>query len=329
MGLGISACPGLWDMSCFEDRGGIVYEGITQRDLHLKLRVDASPIRQSAGTFMHNFKLTDEFKVEAIDILPGMDPLCWRHERSAQSNSKLWPGGPRCTVPMHYVRARVAGQCVLLVVANAPELRTMERVLQDIEDAKDTASYAHSFNAHLMRTSTNGVDPVDDSEQLRVRVCVPIGCRVLSSAVPQFAQPGAVVMLMPFPTTAVVKFVFDGTEEFMELPQAFFHYVTWMSGGRESLFDIQGFEGENGEICLIDPCVVRSPKTNGVSDFVRPLMSNTQEDTAAADSGPSQASFDAMHPKCGQLCKSFDPQRRGAKARKMCGLNLPSCGLGP
>ena len=32
---------------------------------------------------------------------------------------------------------------------------------------------------------------------------------------------------------------------------------------------------------------------------------------------------------CGQLCKSFDPHRRSAKVRRMCGVpGIPACGLG-
>lgn len=223
---------------------------------------------------------------------------------------------------MRYVRARVQGQSVLLVVATSPEHRTMEQVLQDIEDSKDAATYAHSFNAHLLQAGLgDGQDTyAEESQGPRVRVCVPIGCRVLSSAIPQFAHPGAVVMLIPFPFADVNKFVFDGREEFMEVPHAFFHYVVWMSGGRESLYDMQGVEGEDGEFLIVDPCMVRAQKT-GLTSVVDGQVGG------APACGPSQESFDAMHPRCGQLCRGFDPQRRGAKARKMCGLNVPSCGM--
>lgn len=322
MGVALSTCKDLLESSCLEDRPAFLSDG-AQRQLHLKLRVDASPIRASMGTLMPDFKLTDEFNVDSVELLQSFEPFCWRHERSRQSNHQSWPGGPRCSVPVRYVRVRVCGQTAVLVVAIAPEHRTMEHVLQTIEDSKDVATYAHSFNAHLMQAGiADGQDSfADEGQGPRVRVCVPIGCRVLSSAVPQFAHPGAVVTLIPYIATEVNKYIFDGREEFIEVPQAFFHYVVWMSGGRESLYDLQGVEGDDGEFFIVDPCLVRAPKTGPLTSLVDSHSDSTPT------CGPSQETFDAMHPKCGLLCRGFDPQRRGAKHRKMCGLNMPSCGM--
>lgn len=322
MGAVLDACTNIWDQTCIEDKSAASIEGIHGRGLHIKLRVDASPIRESMGTFMHNFKLTDEFMVEAIELHPALETLSWRHE-AVKGDARVWPGGPRCEIAMRFVRARVCGQWVVMGVPAAPELRTMERVLGEIEDAKDCASYAHSFNAHLLKTSGES-EMADDQGGPRVRVCVPVGCRVLSSAVPQFAHPGSVVSLIPYSAQEVTKFTFNGQEDFLELPQAFFHYIVWMSGGRESGFDLQGTETEDGDILLIDPCIVRAPKA-GVTDMIKTVVDTQAQDPL--DIGPSQESFDALHPKCGQLCRSFDPYRRGVKARKMCGLDVPGCGL--
>lgn len=316
----LDTCTNVWDQTCVEDRIGSV-EGIAGQNLHIKLRVDASPIRESMGTLMHNLKITDEFVIEAIELHPSLEILSWRHE-AVRTDNRVWPGGPRCEVGMRYVRAKVNGQWVIMGVPAAPDFRSMERALQEIDDAKALASYAHSFNAHLMKTSGQS-EMSDEYEGPRMRVCVPVGCRVLCSAVPQFAHPGAVVTLIPYPATEITKFVFNGQEDFSELPQAFFHYMVWMSGGRESGFDLQGVETEDGDFLLIDPVMVRAPSV-GITEIGKTIIEGQNPEGV----GPSQESFDALHPRCGPTCKTFDPHRRGVKARKMCGLDVPGCGLG-
>lgn len=326
MGISLSSCSNFLDNPCLEDKLPFAPADIAGlKSLHMKLRVDASPIRSSMGTWMHGFRLTDEFEVDSIEMLQGLEPLSWRHQHCARSSYTSWPGGPRTCVAMRYARARIQGVPLLMAVAVAPEHRTMDRVLSDIEDSKDAATYAHSFNTHLQKTSAgDGQDSLaDDRDAPRVRVCAPVGCKVLTSAVPQFAHPGAVVTLIPYPAFEVHKFVFDGMDEFSELPQAFFHYVVWMSGGRESLYDVQGLETEDGEFLIVDPVVVRTPKA-AVSDIARTLVEG--EKKGGPDAGPSQETFEALHPKCGQLCRSFDPMRRGCRARKMCGFDAPTCG---
>merc|ERR1711920_106826 len=88
--------------------------------------------------------------------------------------------------------------------------------------------------------------------------------------IPQFlgGRRGEVVSLLRLPSSEVGKFVFDGSEEFLELPHAFFHYVTWFSGGREMAFDLQGAEHDDGDVILVDPCLLRTEKA-GVSDLLK------------------------------------------------------------
>mmetsp|Transcript_23399 Transcript_23399/g.66211 ORF Transcript_23399/g.66211 Transcript_23399/m.66211 type:complete len:328 (+) Transcript_23399:94-1077(+) len=318
----LRVCDNFLDHSCLEDWNITAADGaIQQHNLHFKIRVDASPIRASMGTLMHDFKLTDELVVESIELVPGLEPLGWRHER--EGGTGCAPRGPRSCLAMRYVRARINGQWVLLGVATASEQRTMENVMQAIEDSKDTASYAHSFNAHTMHSTMGDESHGDASEAPQLRVCVPVGCRVLSSAIPQFAHPGAVVLLFPFSGREVVKFVFDGRVDFNELPQAFFHHAVWMSGGQEMVHDIQGVEADDGNFLLVDPCVMRTPKL-AISTAMKSVATGGATDLG----GPPPECFDQLHPRCGQLCKGFDPTRRGAKARRMCGLSVPSCGVG-
>merc|ERR1719253_1025767 len=50
---------------------------------------------------------------------------------------------------------------------------------------------------------------------------------------------------------------------------------------------------------------------------------------ASAGGGPTSERFEALHPRCGETCKAFDPQRRSAHGVKkgMCGTNI-TCGFG-
>lgn len=297
----------------------------------LRLRVDWNPIRESMGTLLSPFSLTDELAVEALDIRlsKGWEVLTWRHDRYIKENQipqgKLpWPQGPRFSVPKRYTRAQIGKAWYLLQVAIAPEERTMERVKEDIMDAKDVASYAHSFNAHLVRAS-GGEDTksgVDEDQVPRVMVCAPVAVSVIESTIPQIGG-GEVMMLCPLPSDDLRKFVFDGSEDFLEMPQAFFHYSTWMAGGREMLFDLQGSESDDGDVLLVDPCVLRAPKP-GVVDVLRPLVESQLGMQGGLDLSMSEERFDSLHRRCGPLCKGFDPDRKGARGRKMCGLG---CGM--
>merc|ERR1712226_143448 len=158
-----------------------------------------------------------------------------------------------------------------------------------------------------------------------IRVCAPVGCFVLGSAVPDVVNAGEAVSLVAYPSPVVKKFVFEGGEDFLELPQAFFHYVTWLSGGREFVGDIQGMQDDH-DVLIVDPVVLRPPKAT-MGDIIGVVASAALSD-AEQSQDKSEQRFNVWHPRCGQLCKGFDPQRRSMKDRKACGLSLPSCGAG-
>mmetsp|Transcript_14280 Transcript_14280/g.32419 ORF Transcript_14280/g.32419 Transcript_14280/m.32419 type:complete len:342 (-) Transcript_14280:88-1113(-) len=339
MGTALATCKKLLleDAEHLQGRGSDGYYTYSNGP-QLRLRVDWNPIRESLGARCCPFSLTDEIVVEALDVRAprGWEPLSWRHEhylkernanKENQQSKPTMPSGPRYSVPKRYTRARIGRAWYLLQVAVAPEDRTMEHVKADIIDSKDAAAYAHHFNAHLRRSAGHDdfeqTETVDNSVPI-VQVCAPIGCCVLETAIPQLAgsRAGEVVTLAPYPSMEVNKFVFDGQQEFLELPQAFFHFVTWLSGGKEMVYDLQGFEGDEGEVLLIDPCVLRPPKV-GVKEFLNPLSS---EKSATMDVGPSPERFDQLHRRCGPLCQTFDPERRGPRGRKMCGLDV-KCGM--
>lgn len=219
----------------------------------------------------------------------------------------------------------------LLQVAASSAYRTRRYIDADLEDWRVVSEYAHRFNTHILQKSKIYPDAeTDASEKLQgVKVSAPVGCDVLGSSLPQFIAAGDTVLLSVFDPMDVQKFVFDGSEEFMELPQAFFHYAAWSSGGHELVCDIQGAQEEDGSILIIDPCVLRkSPPT--VADLigtVAPMATNLIN--SAISSAPSDGiagRFDLLHPKCAQMCKTFDPQRRGGQVRTACGVCI-ACGV--
>merc|ERR1712093_4361 len=101
----------------------------------------------------------------------------------------------------------------------------------------------------------------------------------------------------------------DGSEEFKELPQAFFHYAAWSSGGHELVADLQGVQAADGGILLIDPCVLRKapPSVADLVGAVAPIAALVSKDQTDGVEGR----FNLLHPKCAQMCKTFDPQRMG------------------
>jgi hypothetical protein len=311
--------------------------------------VDVATIRESLGTVLCPFSLTDELVVEALEKAPGFEPLTWRQARCSQQRADMnmwgtedggqsrkrlaWPEGHRWSTPQRYLRARINRRWFLMQVAVNQEHRTMDYVRAVVEDAKDTAAYAHRFNAELarMQGAEDDTGIQDDGSMPLVRVCAPVGCSVLRPGLlSNLLGPGNVVVLTPYPSMEIRKFVFDGTEDFLELPQAFFHYVAWLSGGGECVYDLQGFEGDDGDVYLADPCIMKAARpsvANIFAPFVDPLDVSGQQQLR--DSGPSEERFDMLHPRCGQLCRGFDPQRKGGKGRHVCGMDVKgACGLG-
>lgn len=323
------SCTNFWDFT------------IEAAPPQLALRVVSVPIDESLGTRVLPCNFGEEITVEKLERIKAYDPLLWRFEKSAKerasANSKPtplnipWPQGYRCSVPRRYWKATVSGvtgkvpmlqQTLLLAAAASPQERTAENCELDLQDCKDAALYAHRFNMH---SSTNGGDSyVAEGGLPGVKVCAPVGCQVLASVVPQLIAAGDIITLIPYPCNEVKKFIFDGSEDFLELPQAFFHHVAFTSGGREMVVDLQGLEDEEtGDVLLVDPCVLRSgaPTAGDVLSTLTPTLTKK-----APGVGPSPERFDLLHPKCSQMCKAFDPNRRGGAPRNNCGVGF-ACGL--
>jgi len=343
MGMGLSTCTKLLfdpDLDYLHDSRSLA-DGPPKPESgpQLALRVAYSPIEEeSLGARPSPFAAGDEVAIMQLDRVKGWDCLAWRQERCAKqraavdsASSLAWPEGARFNTAQRFWGAKVVASdgkggfeehWCMLQVAVCPKDRAMENVKPIVEDAKDVASYAHRFNMQTARACGAEDEP---AEAPGVRVCAPVGCYVLGSAVPEVAQPGEAVSLSVYPAPTVKKFVFEGAEDFVELPQAFFHYVAWTSGGRESVGDLQGVQDEQ-DVILVDPVMLRAPKP-GIGDLLGTLTSSS----APGEQGQQtveQHRFDLWHPRCGQLCRAFDPQRRTAHARRNCGMSLPSCGVG-
>mmetsp|Transcript_42397 Transcript_42397/g.79051 ORF Transcript_42397/g.79051 Transcript_42397/m.79051 type:complete len:352 (+) Transcript_42397:64-1119(+) len=204
----------------------------------------------------------------------------------------------------------------LLQVGLSKKDREMEKVKEAITDIQTVADYAQSFNRHIAETFDEHPDSVP-----AIRVAVPVGCFVLDSVNPH-VDAGDAVMLTLFNKPSVTKFVFEGGEDFRELPQAFFHFVSWSSSGQEMVADLQGTEEEK-DFLLVDPVLLR-PSNFGLENIVSVLNGKGVSDTSV-----TAHRFERWHPRCGQLCASFDPQRRShTGARRACGVPLPNCGVG-
>ena len=95
--------------------------------------------------------------------------------------------------------------------------------------------YAANFNKFIAETAQD----VGGFDSPQVKVCAPVGCRVLDSKIPQLTGRDSHILVFDYPATEVTKFILDGTEEFHELSQAFFHHVAWTTSGNAMLFDLK------------------------------------------------------------------------------------------
>merc|ERR550525_685832 len=124
-------------------------------------------------------------------------------------------------------------------------------------------------------------DPLDCAS---VQVAIPVGCMVISSLSPEVLGLGDCVIVFPYPPIAIQKFVFSKpVDNALELPQAFFHFMAYISGGRQLVWDLQGREYEDGSVLLVDPWLVQRPHA-------------TQTDTEL---------LRRLHPVCNSLCLMF------------------------
>jgi len=211
----------------------------------LGLRVFSNPCADcDGGALCARFlNLGNEVIACELEKVKSWDSLRSRYERSAKERAGVlytkgpsatqtaaqpkmqWPEGYRFNTPRRFWRAKVISQdgqggfqehSCMIVVSNAATDRTQENVEMDLKDSYDVASYASRFNLQLnkMFGEQGGVPAV--------KVCAPVGCEVIKSSNPQFASPGECITVIPYPFDDVKKFIFDGSEDFLEVPQAFF-----------------------------------------------------------------------------------------------------------
>jgi len=311
----------------------------------LVLKIVAASTDESMGTHSRNSAIGKEVIIEHIEKVKGFEPMMWRYERAAQqyaaggptslqAKKKMkWPAGPRCAAPRRFFRVRAISidgqggmkdQWCMLQVAAEPSHRTMEVAEADMLDSKDAAAYADNFNKYLRTSGGERGSGMAADALPGVRVCAPAACTVLGGAAKDIAEQGQTVLLIPYSSREVRKFVFDGSEEFLEVPQAFFHHVAWSTSGALCICDLQGIEEDDGTVLLVDPCVIRTARTNTTSLLSALATGNTGD---AGQVTAAASCFEVLHPRCSQTCKGFDPSRRGALTRRHCGLGI-SCGVG-
>jgi hypothetical protein len=330
MGAGISQC--LIDCNPISEGDG---------NKELVLRVVHAPIDDSSGARLSGYKVNDELRIAQFKMTEGSDTLGMRYRDKVKAQ---WPPSYRFQVAKRSWQALVqpdsrlgSQQACILQMASSPDERTLKHVEIDVDDANVAAAYASRFNRN-QRQAAGLSEDVDASAQTMssarplleaegvptIRVAATIACEVIASGYPSMIPVGGFCTLAPYSEREVQKFVFDGsTEEFSEVPQAYFHYAAFASGGKEFVCDIQGTEEDDGSFLLVDPCMLRSGLPT-VGQLVGALANQqTQAD------GPTPERFDALHPRCGEACKCFDPQRRSALRNKvgMCGTGV-TCGFG-
>lgn len=292
----------------------------------MKLKVALATIERSHGLKANPFGLETELAVTKIQKAPGWGALTWRQDRFAKDPAgKLLPGleESRWGRAQNFWVAKVETPdgkdfCCLLQVGATKADRDIEKVKQVIQDIADVASYAHRFNLHTARSEGEDVSNVPC-----VLVAAPVGCFVIDSTMTEVAGPGEAIALTFFPCASISKFIFEGGEDFLELPHSFFHYVVWASGGKEMVGDLQGVQDDK-DIVLIDPVMIRLPPI-GVGDVIGMLA---DPDASESKPTPMEQRFNAWHPRCAQLCRTFDPQRRSIHVKRACGVALPTCGVG-
>jgi len=302
-------------------------------DTDIVLRVCHVGEAEPMGSKLTGFQAGDKLLVSHISSAGGLEPLEWRYR---EDPNLVWPSGYRTKSPRMSLSAYIAPeqgreQLCLLQVAESRKDQTLGNVRLEVEDGVRAAAHAHRFNLHMMQHPGNVASIGNHGETVPVvKVCVPVACEVISSDRAELRR-GSICALSAYSDHEVSKFVYDGSEEFVEFPQAFFHFAAFSSAGSEFVCDIQGFEDDGGGLLLVDPLVLRSELPSvSLSSVLNTAVANmtgaaARDATEAKPAGATEHSFERLHPRCSQICKSFDPQRSGGKRNKnFCGFR--QCG---
>lgn len=105
------------------------------------------------------------------------------------------------------------------------------QVREVVREINQVADYARRFNRHVAEAAGE-----EDAPKVRVAVCY--ACFVLDGGSQEVACSGDTVVLTSFYGPEVSKFVFEGNEEFQELPQAL------LVRGGQQLRDLELFSGD-------------------------------------------------------------------------------------
>lgn len=305
------------------------------------LQVAYAPIEASLGSVLGGLLHGELVEVKEIIPAPPPDILGARYidpmdapttlrassrEGPMRRSAKLtWPKSYRFSRYHRTWEARVESKKkgagvskFMLQMAADPEERVEENARRDVDDSRWAAAYACKFNTQKIA-----------GDNVMVKVAAPVACEVVDSAFPAMISIGDFVTLTPWEDLSdIEKFVFDGTERHIEVPHAFFHYVGYISGGKELVCDIMGTQDEEGNFILVDP-VILGKGAGGVKEVIN------QGPAAAlkgATSGPD-GQFEILHPRCNGLCNAFDKVRDTAKttkagaARGLLGGCVSACGL--
>mmetsp|Transcript_58485 Transcript_58485/g.163089 ORF Transcript_58485/g.163089 Transcript_58485/m.163089 type:complete len:311 (+) Transcript_58485:25-957(+) len=283
------------------------------------LIVDApQPSDESVGARINGFKIGQTIALNSLNTPRSFEPLLARQK---MTSNHLLPDGYRFKAARRCWQVEIANdkrvQKAVLQMAANPDDRQLANAKLDVLDAVDAGVYAHRFNLAQLASSHGEQCP-------QVRVAIPVVCEVVSSGHPAMVPVGSLCTLAPYPCNEVTKFVLDGSEEFWEVPQAFFHYAAFSSGSKHFVCDIQGAEDDCGSVLLLDPCLLRDEQPT-IAGLVNHMALDASRG-ASLSAAPSLARFEAMHPHCSQLCRSFDPQRQ--TARRSIGFCSATCGLG-
>mmetsp|Transcript_159758 Transcript_159758/g.508530 ORF Transcript_159758/g.508530 Transcript_159758/m.508530 type:complete len:292 (+) Transcript_159758:104-979(+) len=233
MGGALSSCsPGI--SAFLEDRqfSTAAVLGLTSSSSNqaLVLRVEKSTTEASLGAVLGGFRVGDTLALDHLRVPDGFEPLGARFREGTRSR---WPETYRFQVSRRSWRVNVRSesgtvQSCVLQCAVLPQERTLANAELDFVDAGDAVAYASRFNSHQQQQAEGETAPT-------VKVAVPAVCSVVESCFPAMIPQGTACTLTPFPDVDVQKFVFDGTEDFLELPQTFFHYAAFSSNGQKAL----------------------------------------------------------------------------------------------
>jgi len=295
------------------------WTGVLTEGSHvLQLKVLHTPVAASDGAEISGMKIGDTIDLLDLTTGPETEVLSWRYseqkrnarptgaKRQAMSKDDdlelpPWPD-QRC-FSVHHRFWRVSLQnkpecfCILQMATN-PDERTPESLEEDTAASVSTATYAHKFNKQQSAEHLHDPPPA-------IKVAAPLGCQIVDSGFSSMFTVGECVMLYVLPCVRTVdKYIFNCADPYLDLPQAFFHFVTLSSGGRELAYDLQGIEDDKGDIFLVDPAIL---KVNGknVKEEALPVC-------GIMSGGAGRIEWDhfqSLHPKCSPLCKVFDPHR--------------------